>query len=68
MMQKQHFSEDDLVKRATPREPYKVVLVCCPVCQNTLCDDDDIQENYCPCCGQAIDWTKFNDLKEGNME
>lgn len=39
-----------------------------PVCQNTLCYDDDIQKNYCPCCGQAIDWTKFNNLKEGDTE
>lgn len=57
-MTKEHSSEQDLTKRATPRKPIKSIVVVCPVCHNSLSyDDEELQENFCPCCGQAIDWS-----------
>lgn len=31
----------------------------CPNCRNN--EMDDIFDNYCPRCGQALDWSKEND-------
>lgn len=62
-MKIKHFSEDNLEKRATPRDPSVRILVECDVCGNQLIDDDlELQENFCPCCGQAQNWNKTNIL------
>lgn len=56
-----HCSEDNLSKRATPRKPIKHIIVDCPVCGNSLChDDEELRENFCPVCGQAIKWGGFD--------
>lgn len=55
--------ETNLDKRATKREPLMNIIVECPVCLATLCHQDkDVQENFCPKCGQAINWYKINEL------
>ena len=47
----------NLEDRATPAKPVKSIIALCPICNNTLCcDDEDLQENFCPACGQALTW------------
>ena len=33
----------------------------CPACSKTLCFDFDEQKEYCPECGQALDWSDENE-------
>ena len=60
----------ELVERATPKKVKKVAKEeymetgykhCCPSCGNmvgTITNDLDIEhDDYCPSCGQAIDWS-----------
>ena len=60
-MEQPNRMEMDLTKRATAREPLMVLLVECPVCRETLChQDEDVQENFCPKCGQDLNWERLN--------
>lgn len=64
-MIKIHKSENNLEERATKKEPIKILNVHCPVCSEILNSaSEEYQENYCPCCGQAIDWSKYNSVKK----
>ena len=65
----------ELVDRATPKKPikldYKLLLdegwrYECPICKcaigiNTNAFDYTQEEGYCPTCGQAIDWSNYDE-------
>ena len=45
------------IEKATPKKVKRVknFIICdtiCPICYTCLPN----RENYCPCCGQALDW------------
>ena len=51
----------ELVERATPMKPSDlqeddVVWWQCPKCNGDTTDDNQIQYNFCPICGQALLW------------
>ena len=51
----------ELVEKATPMKVEVIYLdfgyFDCPKCGNTFCfDGEGFECNYCPDCGQAIDW------------
>lgn len=61
----------ELVDKATPKKVVKISQKdyikgsyehCCPSCSNcvgTILRDFEIEENdYCPTCGQALDWSE----------
>jgi len=53
----------ELVERATPMKPSNlpeddIVWWQCPKCNGDTTDDNQIQYNYCPICGQALDWNE----------
>lgn len=65
---------EELVDRATPKKPEeKLIDVYCGeipsekelhyYCQNCneWVGDEWFKYNFCPCCGQAIDWSEEND-------
>lgn len=29
----------------------------CPVCHEELTNSDDLEYDYCPCCGQHLNWS-----------
>lgn len=49
----------ELVERATPKKPKseKEIFYLCPICKEFVGDEFD-KSNYCPMCGQAIDWSE----------
>lgn len=48
-----------LVDRVTPNKPKseKEIFYLCPICKEFVGDEFD-KNNYCPVCGQAIDWSE----------
>lgn len=57
----------NLVKKATPEKPYflnygghKIGNWKCPSCDLIITKD-----NYCKCCGQALDWSDEDDKYGG---
>lgn len=55
--------EAEISERATPKKPVQENIdMCgqfydvCPVCATTLVDSFNDCFNFCPSCGQAIDW------------
>ena len=50
---------EELVERATPKKPKseKEIFCLCPICKEFVGDEFD-KNNYCPVCGQAIDWSE----------
>ena len=55
--------ENELVERATPMKPSDLkdddyVWWQCPKCNGDTTDDNQIQYNFCPICGQALDWSE----------
>lgn len=52
----------ELVKRATPMKPLTHFMSSlCPISTcKSLVSDEDNKYNFCPYCGQAIDWSGTN--------
>ena len=50
---------NELVERATPKKPYlqddEDDILLCPTCNEDFIDNHI--SNYCPNCGQALDWS-----------
>ena len=42
------------LEKQMPKKPDKDD--CCTTCSTYLKDDNDVEGDYCPECGQAIDW------------
>lgn len=56
----------ELVNKATPKKPYflnyggyKIGNWKCPSCDLIITKD-----NYCKCCGQALDWSEFRYVRK----
>ena len=48
------------LEKQMPKKPeLKLGIYFCSECGNSF--NDDMNENYCNCCGQAIDWSEDND-------
>lgn len=52
------------MQKATPKKPIDYCMFsACPVCENVEINDC----NYCPDCGQRLDWSDF-DLSGGEAD
>ena len=53
----------ELVERATPKKPALHIIddtewLMCPICTWDTKDSEGLEHNYCPGCGQALDWSE----------
>lgn len=56
----------ELVERATPKKPSEMVeeettWLQCPICSYDTMNDYLNKYDYCPSCGQALDWSTENE-------
>lgn len=52
----------ELVERATPKKPTSMLeddihWLQCPKCGYDTMNDDLMKYNFCPSCGQSLDWS-----------
>lgn len=50
----------DALEKQIPKKPSKPFPILCPVCKDNLDVLSTIQVQYCPQCGQALDWSDCN--------
>lgn len=58
----------EALEKQTPKKPKRVLKIVgqflmtykfyCPICDSDLLDMDNDCFEYCPCCGQKIDWSE----------
>lgn len=58
----------EALEKQIPKRPYKKTInYHCDVCKQYLCDENKTiyggLHNYCPICGQALDWSVKNDYR-----
>lgn len=63
---KHHENVLKALEKQIPKKPKKddVHYICPSDCDTWLLYDDEIpndNDNYCPCCGQAIDWSEVEE-------
>jgi len=59
-MEKSKFENNDLQQRDTAKKVSIRVTYSCAQCGYFLCYEEDIRENFCPCCGQRLDWSNVD--------